>query len=81
MKPVAIFQKQPRHFWAHVKLVSEGLGYSSGGKIKRYTHDDLKKFLVSYGLSTSLTFGLTEPSRTQRRTSVKFGMDQLCDLL
>src|SRR5436305_4645772 len=53
MKPVAIFQKQPRHFWAHVKLVSEGLGYSSGGKIKRYTHDDLKKFLVSYGLSTS----------------------------
>jgi hypothetical protein len=53
MKSVAIFQKQPRHFWAHVKLLSEGLGYSSGGKIKRYTHDELKKFLISYGLSAS----------------------------
>jgi hypothetical protein len=53
MKPVVTFQKQPRHFWAHVKLQSEGSGYSSGNKIKRYTLSDLKKFLTSYGLSAS----------------------------
>src|SRR5947209_7462750 len=53
MKPVVTFQKQPRHFWAHVKLLSEGLGYSLGGKIKRYTLSDLKKFLTSYGLAVS----------------------------
>ena len=53
MKPVVTFQKQPRHFWAHVKLLSEGRGYSSGNKIKRYTLSDLKKFLTSYGLSAS----------------------------
>jgi len=52
MKPVVTFQKQPRHFWAHVRLLSEGLGYSSGGKLKRYTYTDLEKFLISYGLST-----------------------------
>ncbi len=51
MKPVVTFQKQPRHFWAHIKLLSEGLGYSSEGKIKRYTLSDLQKFLVSYDLS------------------------------
>jgi hypothetical protein len=53
MKPVVTFQKQPRHFWAHVKLLSEGCGYSSGGKIKRYTLADLNKFLTSYGLSSA----------------------------
>jgi hypothetical protein len=53
MKPVVTFQKQPRHFWAHVKLLSEGRGYSSGGKINRYSLSDLKKFLTSYGLSAS----------------------------
>ncbi len=52
MKPVATFQAQSRHFWAHVKLLSEGHGYSSGNVIKRYTLTDLKKFLTSYGLST-----------------------------
>ncbi|HVB75359.1 MAG TPA: hypothetical protein VNE38_17550, partial [Ktedonobacteraceae bacterium] len=52
MKPVITFQKLPRHFWAHVRLLSEGLGYSSGGKLKRYTLTDLEKFLTSYGLST-----------------------------
>lgn len=52
MKPVATFQAQPRHFWAHVKLLSEGLGYSEKGKLKRYTTSDLKQFLASYGLST-----------------------------
>src|SRR6266571_8006119 len=53
MKPIVTFQKQPRHFWAHVKLLSEGRGYSSSNKIKRYTLSDLKKFLTSYGLSVS----------------------------
>jgi hypothetical protein len=53
MKPVATFQAQPRHFWAHVKLLSEGLGYSSSGLIKRYTLADLQKFLTSYGLSVN----------------------------
>src|SRR6266571_3372568 len=51
MKPVATFQAQPRHFWAHVKLLSEGLGYSTSGIIKRYTLSELQKFLLSYGLS------------------------------
>lgn len=60
MKPVATFQAQPRHFWAHIKLLSEGLGYSSGN-IKRYTLDTIKKFLEDYGLSTDhLNDPLTE---------------------
>src|SRR6266496_738661 len=53
MKPVATFQAQPRHFWAHVKLLSEGLGYSAGGILKRYKLSDLQKFLTSYGLSAN----------------------------
>ena len=53
MKPVATFQAQPRHFWAHIKLLSEGLGYSSGDIIKRYALSDLKNFLISYGLSVN----------------------------
>jgi hypothetical protein len=53
MKPVATFQAQPRRFWAHVKLLSEGLGYSAGGILKRYTLSDLQKFLTSYGLSAN----------------------------
>ncbi len=53
MKPVVTFQAQPRHFWAHVKLLSEGLGYSSKGKIKRYLLSDLKHFLTQYGLSVN----------------------------
>lgn len=52
MKPIATFQAQPRHFWAHVKLLSEGRGYSSEGKLKRYTISDLTQFLAAYGLST-----------------------------
>jgi len=53
MKPVVTFQAQPRHFWAHVKLLSEGLGYSSSGTIKRYTLTEVRKFLIDYGLSNS----------------------------
>lgn len=53
MRPVVTFLKQPLHFWAHVKLLSEGLGYSSGGQVKRYTLSDLKRFLSSYGLSVN----------------------------
>ncbi len=52
MRPVTTFQAQPRHFWAHVKLLSEGLGYSAKGKIKRYTVSDLGHFLTQYGLTT-----------------------------
>ena len=52
MRPVITFQAQPRHFWAHVKLLSEGLGYSAKGKIKRYTLSDLGNFLTQYGLAT-----------------------------
>src|SRR6266699_2352567 len=53
MKPVATFQAKSRQFWAHVKLLSEGLGYSSSGIIKRYTLSDLQKFITSYGLSVN----------------------------
>ena len=53
MRPVNTFQAQPRHFWAHVKLLSEGLGYSAKGKIKRYTLSDLGNFLTQYGLATN----------------------------
>jgi hypothetical protein len=59
MKPMSTFQTQPRHFWAHVKLLSEGLGYSADEKMKRYALSDLKKFLASYGLSVSHLDDLT----------------------
>lgn len=52
MRPVVTFQAQPRHFWAHVKLLSEGLGYSLKGKIKRYQLSELRHFLTQYGLAT-----------------------------
>ena len=53
MKPVATFQAQPRHFWAHVRLLSEGLGYSLKGRIKRYQLSELRHFLTQYGLATT----------------------------
>ncbi|MBA2288024.1 MAG: hypothetical protein H0W02_21325 [Ktedonobacteraceae bacterium] len=53
MIPVSTFQAQPRHFWAHVKLLSEGLNYSLRGTIRRYTLKEIQQFLTDYGLSSS----------------------------
>ncbi len=52
MKPFATFQAQPQHFWAHIKLLSEGLKYSFSGTLNRYTLAEVRKFLVDYGLSS-----------------------------
>jgi len=50
------FQKQPKPFWALVKLVSEGLGYSVRGSrgsppaLKRYSVAQVQTFLTERGL-------------------------------
>ncbi|MCA1693455.1 MAG: hypothetical protein LC749_01290 [Actinobacteria bacterium] len=55
MKPNRKFQKQPKAFWALVKLVSEGLGYSQGRTrtIKRYGKAEVDAFLTDRGLDPS----------------------------
>jgi len=54
MKPDARFADRPRPFWAHVKLVSERLGYSQRTKsaqavppLRRYTIEDLVRCLAA----------------------------------
>jgi len=52
MQPKDIFTKQPRNFWAQVKLISMGLGYSKGDVIKVYTAQEIVAHLQSLKLST-----------------------------
>lgn len=44
------FQNRSLDFWAHVKVLSEKLQYSSGGQIKKYTVTDIEAILSSIGL-------------------------------
>jgi len=52
MKPNDLFTKQPRSFWAQVKLLSMGLGYSRKDVIKVYTITDIVDYLKKLELST-----------------------------
>lgn len=47
------FLKQPKSFWAQVKLVSMGLGYSRGDVIKIYNLDEIVKHFNKLSLSTN----------------------------
>jgi len=53
MKPNRIFQKQPKSFWAQVKLISMTLGYSRGDKFKFYSIEEIANCLEKRGLDTS----------------------------
>lgn len=52
MQPNVKFLKQPKSFWAQVKLVSMGLGYSRGDVIKTYSLDEIVKHFDKLSLST-----------------------------
>jgi hypothetical protein len=44
------FQNRGLDFWAHVKVLSEKLSYSSGGQIKKYNITDIDSIMYSLGL-------------------------------
>ena len=48
------YQKLPKHFWAHVKAISESMGYSdrSTGKLRRFDLTSITEGLKKYNLST-----------------------------
>ncbi len=58
MKPVPAFTNLDRSFWAHVKLVSEKLGYSTRKKkgrapdLRTYSIQEIKECLAGEGLRT-----------------------------
>ncbi|HKU18596.1 MAG TPA: hypothetical protein VJP80_04950 [Candidatus Saccharimonadales bacterium] len=51
MRPNKKFLKQPRSFWAQVRLISITLGYSRGGQFKTYTIEQIIECLKTQGLS------------------------------
>jgi hypothetical protein len=53
MKAETKFQKQPKTFWAQIKLVSMTLGYSKKGQITTYTVQEIADCLESLGLNSS----------------------------
>lgn len=46
VKPDSRYRELPKPFWALVKLVSEGLGYSKKGSLKRYSTEQVADLLV-----------------------------------
>lgn len=50
------FKKQPKTFWAQVKLVSMTLGYSKKGQINTYSLDDIARCLESLDLTSDHLF-------------------------
>ena len=55
MKPDRRFQKQPKHFWANVRTISQKLGYTERGKgvIKAPSLPEMRKALLSLGLESN----------------------------
>lgn len=55
MKADARFLGQPKHFWAHVRSISQRLGYTvrGSGQIRVPSADEVKTALESLGLTTS----------------------------
>ena len=55
MKPDQRFQKQPKHFWANVRTISQKLGYTERGKgaIKVPSLAKMREALVSLGLESN----------------------------
>lgn len=55
MKPDAKFLKQPKHFWANVRTISQHLGYTERGtgRIKEFTLQDMARALNELGLNTT----------------------------
>ncbi len=71
MQPDERFTHKTGNTWAYVKLLSELLGYSSGGELLTFQQDDITKKLDERGLSTS-EVGKSAPT--------EFGK-MLCDYL
>ena len=55
MKPDQRFQKQPKHFWANVRTISQQLGYTERGKrvIKVPSLEKIRAALLSLGLESN----------------------------
>ena len=70
MKPNELFLKQPKSFWANVRTISQGVGYTqrSEGQIKIPTLDEIKNVYRDLNLKTDHIFdagrNLTDTGRT-----------------
>jgi hypothetical protein len=60
MKPIPKFEHLPRPFWAHVKLLSESLGYSDrrSRSLRRYTPEEIAECIKERNIDLDL---LKEP--------------------
>ena len=58
MKPKERFLNQPKKFWAHIRSLSQSLGYSVRGedKIHFFTAEEIKHGMAKNGLSSSHLF-------------------------
>ena len=52
MKPNSRFFGRDRAFWAHIRLLSERLGYSTKKSVRKYTLNEIVVCLHDNGLST-----------------------------
>ena len=75
MKPNKKFKALPKHFWAHIKLLSEDLGYSGRGTgtLKHYSEKEIKDSMTRKGLSLK---HLAKPVR-DGKTYLSFIIDYL----
>jgi len=78
-KPEDKFRKQHPAFWAHVKLISENLGYSKSGKLKRYTTSEILACLESQSVATSHLY--KESKLTDQGILLKRYLDYRAQLL
>lgn len=55
MKPNDLFLKQPKHFWANVRSISQHLGYTDRGtqKVRVPSESQIRQALEDLGLSTT----------------------------
>lgn len=58
MVPASEYLRQPKSFWAQVKLISMTLGYSKSDSIKEYTIEEIITCLKKHSLSVKNIVGL-----------------------
>ncbi len=72
MIPHSKFLKQPKNFWAQIKLVSMSLGYSKKNTIKEYKIEDIVDCLKNHDLSTDHLVDLSNKVTTEGRLLVEY---------
>ena len=68
MKATDTFLRQPKHFWANVRTISQKVGYTQGGMLKVPTLTEILAAYTAIGLDTShVALNPTKPSPLGRK--------------